>query len=165
MNFRWCEPFLVKSLHDRWESAPGTPGVYVISCGRPLRRVGAVDSAGILYVGKSLCLKDRLWSYWEVQHEASAILWEIPQIASMIFAAGVRRRRDVERLIGSSMVRVATPIRQEFLDEAERAVLYAYTLRFGEPPPLNSTLPGRWTATPKKTALRWAEQGLRKTPI
>ena len=52
------------------------------------------------------------------------------------------------------------PIPPHDLDVAERAVLYAYTLRFGEPPPLNAALPGRWMTAPTAEKLRWAEQGL-----
>ena len=64
------------------------------------------------------------------------------------------------QLIESCIVRVATPIPHEELYDAERAVVYAYALRFGEPPPLNSTLPGRWTKAPNIMALKWAERVL-----
>lgn len=162
VNFFWCEPFRVDSLYDEWETTPSTPGVYVVSCKRRLPRVGGVDPAGILYIGKSRRLRNRLWDFWEAQHEASGILWDIPQVARAIFSTSVGTSLEVDPLIGSVMVRMATPILHEMLDQAERAVLYAYTLRFGEPPPLNSCLPGRWTKSPNKNLLRWAEKGLAK---
>ena len=160
MDFPWSEPFFIESLDDGWENAPSTAGIYVIGCGRPLSRVGRLDPAGIIYVGKSRCLRDRLWTYWDAQHEASGILWDIPQIAEALFGTQVRAVTDVEALIGRSIVRVSTPIPDQDLGAAERAVLYAYTLRFGELPPLNATLPGRWTQAPTTVALHWAEQGL-----
>jgi hypothetical protein len=160
MHFPWGEPFYIASLDDEWETAPSTAGIYVIGCGRPLNRVGGRDPAGIIYVGKSLCVRDRLWTYWDAQHEASGILWVNLQIAEALFGTPVRAVTDVEALLGRSIVRVSTPIPPHNLDAAERAVLYAYTLRFGEPPPLNATLPGRWRQAPKAEELRWAEQGL-----
>ena len=131
----------------------------VMSAELPTSRL---DPAGILYVGQSLCLRDRLWNFWYAQHEASGILWDIPQVARAIFSTPVCTSREVDPLIASMMVRVATPIPHKMLNQAERAVLYAYTLRFGEPPPLNSCLPDRWSKAPKTGALRWAEKGLAK---
>jgi len=160
MDFPWGEPFCIESLYDRWDTAPSTAGIYVIGCGRPLNRVGRLDPAGIIYVGKSRCLRDRLWTYWYVQHEASGILWENLQLAEALFGKPVRAVTDVVLLIGQSIARVSTPIPPHDLDVAERAVLYAYTLRFGEPPPLNAALPGRWMTAPTAEKLRWAEQGL-----
>jgi hypothetical protein len=150
----------IESLDKGWEQAPSTAGIYVIGCGRPLSRVGSRDPAGIIYVGKSRCLRDRLWTYWEAQHEASGILWDIPQMAGALFGTHDRAVTDVDALIGRSIARVSTPIPSQDLDAAEHAVLYAYTLRFGEPPPLNATLPGRWRRAPTTAELRWAEQGL-----
>lgn len=165
MDFAWREPFFIESLDDEWEAAPSTAGIYIIGCGRPLSRVGGLDPAGIIYVGKSICLRDRLWTYWEAQHEASGILWNIPQIAGALFGTDVCTGAEVEPLIGRSVARVSTPIPPNNIDAAERAVLYAYTLRFGELPPLNATLPGRWEEVPTTDELRWAEQGLDPKPL
>src|SRR5262249_48018763 len=109
MNFPWCEAFFIESLEEGWENAPSTAGIYVIGCGRSLNRVGRLDPGGIIYVGKSRCLRDRLWIYWEAQHEASGLLWDIPQIAGALFGMHDHAVPDVAKLIGRSIARVSTP--------------------------------------------------------
>ncbi len=160
MRYAWTRTFRVSDIHDGWEDAPSDAGVYVISCGRPLRRVRGTDRARVIYVGRSLCVRDRLWTYREAQHEASGMLWDMPEVARAVFGSSVRGLRDVDRASASSLVWVATPVPRTRLDAAERAVLFAYTLRFGEPPPLNANLPGRWSRRPSARQLRWALQAL-----
>jgi len=160
MRYPWNPTFRIRELVDGWDDSPSDAGVYVISCGRSLKRVGGIDRAGITYVGKSLCLRDRLWTYWEGQHEASGMFWDMPGLARAIFGPAIRRSGDIDRALGSSLVWVASPIPREALSAAERAVLFAYMLRFLEPPPLNATLPERWGGRPPDLHLSWAAQGL-----
>jgi hypothetical protein len=160
MKYSWLPSFKIADLNNIWDKAPSKAGIYVISCGRQLARVGGNDPAGIIYVGKSLCVRDRLWTYWEAEHEASGILWDIPEVAGAIFGKRVRSSDDVTPLIEQSIVWIASPIPRTKLDAAERAVLFIYTLRFGELPPLNSTLPDRWGKKPSKASLEWGSQAL-----
>ncbi len=158
MRYGWTEAFRIDALDHGWDDAPSTAGVYVISCGRPLRRVGGIDPTGIIYIGQSLCVRDRLWTYWEAQHQASGMLWDMPEVARAIFGGPVHA--NIDKLLGASLIWASTPIPRARLDDAERAVLFSYTLRYGEPPPLNATLPGRWTKRPAPANLKWAMQGL-----
>ena len=158
MRYPWLPSFRIQDLDDDWDDAPATGGIYVISCGKSIRRLGGVDAAGIIYVGQSLCLRDRLWTYWFAQHEASGMLWDLPEVAGAIFGRRLRSSQSVDPLLGRSIVWVSAPIPRTRVDAAERAVLYSYTLRYGEPPPLNSTLPGRWTSRPSPSSLKWGMQ-------
>lgn len=160
MDYPWLEPFRIADLDEGWHLAPSLAGIYIVSCGRPVRRVAGVDRSGIIYVGKSHCVRDRLWAYWYAQHEASGAMWDLPELAAALFGRRVQDSKAVGPLLGDSIVWVSTPLPRTRLDVAERAVLFAYTLRYGEPPPLNSILPGRWTARPPQQHLRWARRGL-----
>jgi hypothetical protein len=46
------------------------------------------------------------------------------------------------------------------LNKAERALLFAYMYKFGEPPPLNFNLPGHWKEKPDKMELLWAKKAI-----
>jgi len=160
MNPSWSQPQVLESLDDSWDRAPKTPGVYIISGGRPISRIGGDDRHGILYIGKARNLRERLWSFWYANHNASGFLWTNPALARIVFHRVIRTVTDVETHLGRLKYRVSTPINLRDLDRAERAVLCAYIGRFGEAPPLNHNLPLRWTSTPSAQDLRWAEGGI-----
>jgi hypothetical protein len=160
MHFPWLPAFRIADLDQGWGKAPRRAGVYIVSCGRPVQRAGSVDRAGIIYVGKSFCIRDRLWSYWYARHVASGALWDMPELAQVLFGGRVHTQEAVDAVLGESLVWVSTPIPRRRLVPAERAILFAYTLRFGEPPPLNSSLPGRWTVRPPDPHIRWALYGI-----
>jgi len=68
---------------------------------------------------------------------------------------------DVENSLGKLTVTYSTPIKKEQLDDAERALLFTYTNRFGEAPPLNLSLPQRWEDSPTDREItNWAERGV-----
>jgi hypothetical protein len=160
VRYPWLPAFRIEDLDDRWATAPSTAGIYVISCGKPVRRAARNDPAGIIYVGQSSCIRERLWTYWYAQHEASGVLWDLPEVARALFGNHIRTTKEVDIVLGKSIVWVSTPIPQTRLDAAERAVLFSYTLLYGELPPLNSTLPGRWNTRPTASSLRWGKQAL-----
>jgi hypothetical protein len=161
VNAPWLKPFRIEELDDNWNKMPSTPGVYIIFSKKRLQRVGGVEPAGILYVGKSGILRNRLWQFWDARHPASGLLWDHPKVASKIFGKKLTRKKDVDPFLGNLIVRVATPIRgKRKLEAAEKALLFAYMNRFGELPPLNFSLPGHWDKAPGRRELRWAEEGL-----
>jgi len=161
MNVNWRSPFIINFLETHWDDMPSKSGIYIIWCGRSIPRAGAVDKKGILYVGKSSNLRNRLWDFWYANHPASGMLWAYPKIATTILKKTCRNKKDVEYYLGKLTVRVAYPMPKAMLEVGERAVLYAYFLRFGELPPLNSSLPKRWREIPSASNLRWASRGLK----
>jgi hypothetical protein len=162
MLAQWQRPFILNTLYDDWDNAPAYSGVYVISGDREIPRIAGTDKAGILYIGKSAMLRNRLWEFWYGDHEAPAFLWTDLRLAGLVL--GVRRltRGQLENKLGELKARVSQ-VETRSLASAEKAVLYAYASRFGELPPLNATLPDKWSERPDPRLLRWAETGLRKS--
>jgi len=158
---KWGKPFRLDSLNDGWDEAPKKAGVYVVYTGKPINRAGGPDKKGILYIGKSLVLRNRLYKFWYVQHPASWLLWTYPKITQLILKEICRSEKQVGDLIGGFNVIVATPIPKNFLDHAERSAMHAYFLRYGELPPLNFNFPKKWTESPDKKLIHWGEQMLR----
>ncbi|MEE9615192.1 MAG: hypothetical protein V3W31_09660 [Thermodesulfobacteriota bacterium] len=143
-------------LDELWESAPTSAGIYIIKCNKVVRRVAGQDHSGILYIGKSIKLRRRLKRFIDFNHIASGFLWENREVAGGIL--GERCQSDEDYLIeqlGKLKVKFST-INKSKLEEAERAVLHAYVRKFGEVPPLNNSLPKRWSKEPSKNSLCWA---------
>jgi hypothetical protein len=115
---------------------------------------------GILYVGKSVKRGNRLLQFWDGEHPASGFLYADLKVATVILATPCQDEQDVADCLSKLSVKVVTPVPAAELEAAERAVLYAYLYRFGEPPPLNCNLPQRWGTAPKAEELRWATGGL-----
>jgi len=158
---KWGKPFQLDSLDDGWDEAPKKAGIYVVYTGRPINRAGGSEKKGILYIGKSLVLRNRLYKFWCVQHPASWLLWKYPKMTQLILNETCKGTKQVEDLIGGFNVIVATPIPKNFLNHAERSAMHAYFLRYGELPPLNFNFPMKWTESPDKKLIHWGEQMLR----
>jgi len=160
MSTLWQRPFRLNKIDDEWDKAPSFPGVYIISLNKQIHRVGGIDKAGILYIGKSRTLRDRLWEFWNTDHDASAYLWENPRIASKVLGFRRLSSQQLERHLGNLKARIARiPLNE--LASAEEALLYAYVMNYGELPPLNFSFPRRWEGKPDARLLRWAKTGLR----
>ena len=68
--------------------------------------------------------------------------------------------KDVVDRVGELTVKAATLIGPSELENAERAVLYAYFFQYGELPPLNFSVPRRWKDSPSDEWIRWGNEGL-----
>jgi hypothetical protein len=153
-------PFVVSEVDARWEELPATPGVYIVRRSTPVARIGGVDRTGVLYVGRGLNLRVRLWQFYTVNHTASGFLWEQPALAGPVLGKAARGVAAIERAIDRLTVRYSAGIAKSKLARAERALMFAYLIRYGEAPPLNLALSGRWDYVPNSSDLRWAETGL-----
>jgi hypothetical protein len=162
MKAPWSSYFQLKDLDEEetWDGIPPKPGIYVVKSGLKIQRLAGSDDNGILYIGKSLLVKNRIWDFWYIQHPASDMLWQYPKLAATIFKKPCRTTKRVENLVGDLYVRISTPIPRGQLDEAERAVLFAYFDKYHELPPLNSSLPERWGKEPRVNLRRWADRGI-----
>ena len=160
----WYEPIVLGTIDDDdiWNSLPASAGVYVIMRDSAIPRIGGVDDMGIIYIGKSENLRERLWKFWTVKnHIASDFLWTHPTLAQAILnSKHIKKAEDVEKYLGKIKARYCAPIDRDFLEEAERTLLFTYIEHFGEAPPLNLSLPRRWHQLPAKRELRWAQEGL-----
>jgi hypothetical protein len=152
MRAKWSKPRPIDKI-----DAPPKPGIYIILNLKPVRRIGGIDPKGILYVGESRNLQNRLWRFWDANHPASGLLWDHPQIAQNYLGKRCSSQDAVGNLLGKLYVKI-TPLASKELDKAERAVLFAYVYKFGEPPPLNFNLPGHWEEKPDKKELQWAKR-------
>jgi hypothetical protein len=145
---------------DDYENCPTHSGIYVVLAGWPIHRAAGIDRAGVLYIGKTFCLRDRLFAFADAEHEASGVLWENPLYANRVLRGrNLNHTAIVDRLWKLS-ARVVGPISREDLGEAERATIHAYLLQFGDLPPLNFALPQRWSRPPNKQWLQWGRKGL-----
>ena len=85
MKVPWHDPFLVKNIDENWDDTPSGSGVYIIKYGKIISRAGGVDPSGILYVGKSLKLRNRLWQFWYATcHTSCSFLWKHAEISAAI---------------------------------------------------------------------------------
>ena len=160
MRSPWYKSLILKSLNDSWDSSPASAGVYIVTSDRPIARIGEIDNAGILYIGKAKILRDRLWDFWKQNHTASGFLWTHTAIAQIILNKPILIVNDIGKYLGELKVRYSTPIDEKLLDVAERALLFAYIQYYGEAPPLNLSLPRRWEQLPPSQDRQWAEEGL-----
>lgn len=156
----WQEPFQLKTISPNWENAPSGAGIYVVRRDSPIPRVVAEDPKGVLYVGRSKRLRNRLWQLWKANHPASGFLWGHPKLAGEIMGGICRSPKDVVDRVGELTVKVATLMGPSELEDAERAVLYAYFYQYGELPPLNFRLPKRWNEPPSDEWIGWGNEGL-----
>jgi excinuclease UvrABC nuclease subunit len=157
---KWGEPFRLDILYDDWDEAPKKAGIYVVYTGETIQRAGGPDKKGILYIGKSLVLRNRLYNFWYVQHPASWLLWAYPKLTQLILNVNCKTKKQVEDLIGTFTAVVATPIPKNLLNHAEKSAMYAYFSHYGELPPLNFNFPMKWTHSPDKKLIHWAEKML-----
>jgi len=84
MRSKWYKPIVLESLNDSWESSPASAGVYIIMSDRPIPRIGRIDNASILYIGKAKNLRERLWMFWKQDHTASGFLWTHTAVAQIV---------------------------------------------------------------------------------
>ena len=161
MKSNWSELVRIKTLETNWDKFPTTAGIYIIRCGKDIHRAGGLDRNGILYIGKSLKLRNRLWQFWYLNHPASWFIWKNPKIAKTMLGKNYSNKKNIEIQLGELFLNTASPISSKVLSAAERAVLYAYAYKFGELPPLNSSLPDRWAERASSEAdLKWALKGI-----
>jgi hypothetical protein len=159
----WSSYFQLKDLDEEntWDGIPPKPGIYVVKSGLKIQRLAGSDDNGILYIGKSMLVKNRIYNFYDIQqHPASDMLWQYPKLAATIFKKPCRTTKKVENLVGELYVRISTPIPRGQLGEAERAVLFAYFEKYHELPPLNSNFPERWKKAPRANLRRWANRGI-----
>ncbi len=160
MKAEWSELFHIKTLDSKWTSFPKTAGIYIIRRKKAISRVGGSDPNGILYIGKSKNLGDRLWQFWAGNHTASGYLYSKPEVCTLIFGKRCKSYKEIELKLGELFFKFAAPIHSNKLESAETAVLYAYVKQFGEAPPLNLSLPNRWDNVPSAADLNWSKPGI-----
>jgi hypothetical protein len=160
VRYSWRQSFQLKTIDPDLDKLLSGSGIYVVRRSDPVPRVAAEDPNGILYVGNSSTLRTRLTEFYRAKHSASWFLWIYPDVAGAILARSCQNQSDVLDHLGDLSVKVATPVDPSDLKDAERAVLFAYLLRFGEPPPLNSSLPERWEDHPSDEWVQWGNEGL-----
>jgi hypothetical protein len=160
MNVKWSIPHEIGSVDDQWKTWTDKSGVYIIRANRWIQRVGGVDKTGILYIGKAINLRRRIWRFLQCEHNASGFLWTHLEMARLVLNEDVRTTTDVIKHLRKLTVRYANKIPKRQLGLAERALLFSYLGCFGEAPPLNLNLPNRWELKPSSTDLNWAEKGI-----
>lgn len=161
MDVKWRLLGTLRSLDNNWDQSPDTPGIYIIRRKKPIPRIGGIDTGGIIYVGQSKILRNRLWDFWHSSHNASGFLWINKVVAMKILETEYQDEDELTALLGELTAKLATPIEEQYIGIAEKAVLYAYARKFGELPPLNSSLPDRWGDSVGKEWIDWANEGLK----
>jgi hypothetical protein len=161
----WQSSIVLGALKHGWRTAlPPEPGIYVIKANWPINRVLSTDPAGILYVGMSRNLQNRVWAFPYGNHGASALLWKGHDIRMRILRAVSPSEEDCAKALAGCFASVAYPVAEPDLERAEHAVLVSYYLRFGEFPPMNSSAPDRWRELLPED-LEWAGAGLQQIVV
>jgi len=156
----WQNPFKVNLIEKKLGEFYEKPGIYIIRIDRHIPRMGGTDKKGILYIGSSRKIGNRIDSFWNAAHQASGVLWVHPRLAKLVFKKEIKDKSKVERLIEELEIKLAVPIRRQELKLAEKAALFAYMFQFGELPPLNFTIPGGRWEEPQNKELAWGKQGI-----
>jgi hypothetical protein len=126
------------SLADKqfWKNIPESGGVYHIRCFKDnkvikINRVLGIDNDGILYIGKSDNLRERLRMLWRVIN---------PKLKATAHTFGTKYNDNKN-------LRFAFPLKTLFVSievaeepkKLENELLDKYFIKFGEVPPFNST--------------------------
>jgi hypothetical protein len=120
-----------------------------------------VDKTGIIYIGKAIRLRSRIYGFLTANHQASGFLYESPDLARLVLNHRINGPTDVINCLKKPTARFAANISKGKLNSAERALFFSYINLFGEPPPLNLNIPSRWVSKPSSGDLHWAEAGIR----
>jgi hypothetical protein len=160
----WHPSLLIADIEAPDRALRLTSGIYVIFRGEPLNRAGGADPAGILYIGKTTHLLSRLRQFLRGGHTANSGLWANRSLFMSCIGGAWRPESHFVSALGRLRARVASPIRSSRLERAERVVLLSYVEKFGEVPPLNFALPGKYGRPPSAAAQRWANRGLNAAP-
>ena len=131
-SVNWCK---LEDLARRgFVDVPKSPGVYFVRCsrgGKPVAiyRLGGRDEGGILYIGMSKDLRERIRQFW------GAITGETRQhtVFSTLTFCGL------SDLVKSSEMEVSWKALRnpEDAERQEWAAMYLYCRKYKEPPPLN----------------------------
>lgn len=107
MQAPWNPSFQINMLDGKWDDMPSKPGIYVIKCKKAIPRAATPDPNGILYIGKSLKVRNRLCQFWYAQHPASGFLWSNrkPKCVSVLLGVTCRNEKDVENCLGQLFVK------------------------------------------------------------
>lgn len=157
MRPRWSNTF---SLEEDLKQKATAPGIYIITRGKPVPRIGGTDPCGILYIGKAFNLRERLSKFRKAGHIASDLMRMQLPLACSVLGCNVETEDELYPALRKLRARVATPMEKRDLDAAERAALMVYLLKFGELPPLNFSMRGRWDEKPGRLDLHWATRGI-----
>ena len=111
-------------------TVPNGPGAYVIATDRPINRAVGIDPDGILDVGESGRLSDRLWGFRQCVTVRGAE-WHSAGWRFAFF------RFDRHFPVNTLRVRWAAAESKAAAYRAEGQLLRAYLMRHGELPPLN----------------------------
>lgn len=97
----------------------------------PIHRIGGIDSDGIIYIGKSIQLRQRIEAFYGGRHSGGGM-----------YCLAYRRLKRCEPYREHSLqFRVMTCSGVDIVTR-EAGVLRRYFRRFCELPPFNSTVPG-----------------------
>jgi hypothetical protein len=157
-NITWHSPCQIKDID--WDEIPYNPGLYIIRINKPIQRFRGKDPLGSLYIGKSKRLGDRVDQFWNSNHSASGFLWSHPKIASILLKQDIKDQNEISVHLANLTIKFSRRIPLRLLNYAEMALLFAYMLEFGEPPPLNSSIPGRWKKEPPNQTISWAKKAI-----
>ncbi len=118
-------------LEEKVKSLPNKPGVYVIFVRKGINRFIGKDKEGILDIGQSNKLGDRLLKFLSCADGRR----------KKGHAAGVRFRKyvlDNYYVLGDLNFRVRTCLGGKTPRDYEKEMLHSYALEHGELPPLNN---------------------------
>lgn len=151
----WQNPVQLSKVEARGNSViEPRSGIYVVSRNRSLNRAISRDPLGILYIGKAVNLRSRLRSFLYGSHGATGFLWTYLGVCRAILNASAETEDALQSALEAGYVRCAF-VNQRSIARAEQIALFAYYRRFGEFPPLNSSMPNRWEP-PTDIELEWA---------
>jgi hypothetical protein len=119
-----------------WSKIPQIGGIYLIhtyidKTPKKINRLLGIDDEGILYIGKSKNIRERVRMLWRVMN---------PQLKATAHTFGTKYNEN-------KMLRKSFPLNSLFISfrfsnmpkEKESKLLKRYFLKFGEVPPFNSS--------------------------
>ena len=163
MNYpNWTEPRHLDEWISTAKKYENVPGVYVLMTdGKPINRAFCEDVNGILYIGYSKNIRDRVRSIRTNNHQVTWYMKNNLNMANYFISPEIKKdRSNIRQYVEKLKVTVATVSDcKEKAKSMECSALLSYVHLYGETPPLNSALPKKWEFKSLKTKeIDWFKQ-------
>jgi hypothetical protein len=117
------------------------------------------DNSGLLYIGKAKVLRERVHQFIRSDHNTSWFLYNHRDLAEKYLSSEIL---DSEKRLlpyfGELNLKYVECESERQAEEVERISIFSYVKIFGETPPLNSSIPDKYSGGPSLEEISWFEE-------
>jgi|GEM_PF-5116333 len=152
----WIKNKKLSTVNSEWSRWSESSGIYIVSRDSPVDRVFEQDSSGILYIGKAKNLRERVHQFYRSDHNASWFLYCHRDLARKYISSEITDHEEkVAPYVGQLNISYAEANDEAHAEEIERVAIFSYVKKFGEVPPLNNSIPDRYSEPPNDVQVKW----------